>query len=228
MTTKLPRGIRNNNPGNIRWGDPWQGLVPATERTDSEFCQFATPAHGIRAMARVLINYQDKYKIRSIKTVIGRWAPASENNTQAYIEAVSRATGFEDDLILDLHQYRDLRPLVEAIIRHECGRGPLKTANTWYSAETIDEGLRMAGVKPEPVTAGGLPATKETAGAAAGAGVGIAQIADAAPQIQAALTSADGHISSGSVVRIVFGVLIIAVAVYVAWAQVRRYQQGTL
>ncbi|EEG5547188.1 structural protein, partial [Salmonella enterica subsp. enterica] len=32
-----PRGIRNNNPGNIRWGDDWQGLVAKSQRTDKAF-----------------------------------------------------------------------------------------------------------------------------------------------------------------------------------------------
>ncbi|MEQ2017041.1 structural protein, partial [Photorhabdus bodei] len=39
----MSRGIRNNNPGNIRWGDDWQGLIPASQRTDKSFCQFVSP-----------------------------------------------------------------------------------------------------------------------------------------------------------------------------------------
>lgn len=41
--TNSPRGIRNNNPGNIRWGDDWKGLVPKEQRTDKAFCQFVAP-----------------------------------------------------------------------------------------------------------------------------------------------------------------------------------------
>ncbi len=37
------RGIRNNNPGNIRWGDDWKGLVPQAQRTVKSFCQFTGP-----------------------------------------------------------------------------------------------------------------------------------------------------------------------------------------
>ena len=59
MTTPNPRGIRNNNPGNIRRnGDPWQGL--AKEQNDREFFTFKSAVYGIRALARLLITYQDK------------------------------------------------------------------------------------------------------------------------------------------------------------------------
>ncbi|MFW8532687.1 hypothetical protein ACOICZ_28755, partial [Klebsiella pneumoniae] len=70
----------------------------------------------------------------------------------AYINEVSKAVGVAPDMIIDLHDYNTMRPLVEAIIRHENGRGPLKTLNSWYSAEVIDEGMRRAGVV-KPVTA---------------------------------------------------------------------------
>lgn len=56
------RGIRNNNPGNIRWGDEWKGLVPETQRTDKSFCQFKSAEYGIRAMIIILRNYQRKRK----------------------------------------------------------------------------------------------------------------------------------------------------------------------
>ena len=59
MTTAIkPRGIRNNNPGNIECGSPWQGLRTQKERTDNRFAQFTDPVFGIRALACVLITYQ--------------------------------------------------------------------------------------------------------------------------------------------------------------------------
>ncbi len=107
---------------------------------------------GIRALAVTLITYHDKRRakdgsnIDTIREVIERWAPPNENNTSAYVNEVSKAVGVTPDMIIDLHDYDTLRPLVEAIIRHENGRGPLKTPNTWYAAEVIEEGLRRAGV----------------------------------------------------------------------------------
>ena len=83
----LPRGIRNHNPGNLRRSaDPWQGL--AAEQSDAEFFQFASAKWGIRALARTLIAYQDRVGLKTIKQMIGRWAPPNENDTGAYVRAV--------------------------------------------------------------------------------------------------------------------------------------------
>lgn len=131
-------------------------------------------------------------------------------------------------MIIDLHDYNTMRPLVEAIIRHENGRGPLKTLNSWYSAEVIDEGMRRAGVV-KPVTAmKAVPVTKETAGATVTAGIGIAQLADVMPQISVAMDKAQGHITSGDTVRIIFGIATIVVAGFIAWSQVRKHQAGVV
>ena len=136
--------------------------------------------------------------------------------------------GVTPDMIIDLHDYNTMRPLVEAIIRHENGRGPLKTLNSWYSAEVIDEGMRRAGVV-KPVTAvKAVPVTKETAGATVTAGIGIAQLADVMPQISVAMDKAQGHITSGDTVRIIFGIATIVVAGFIAWSQVRKHQAGVV
>jgi len=219
---KLPRGIRNHNPGNIEWGDPWQGLRPVNERSDPRFCQFVSPAYGIRAIARTLITYQDKHKIRSVADAISRWAPPVENNTGAYVRAVQHAVGGDE---VDMHEYHSLRPLVEAIIRHENGVGPLKTANTWYDSEVIDEGLRMAGVRPSQ---GKLPLTKETVGATATGAVGVAELADALPGVVSAIQGAEDHLSSGNVIRIVVGIVLVASAAVIAYGQIKKYRAGAL
>lgn len=118
------RGIRNNNPGNIRWGDEWKGLVPEVQRTDKSFCQFRTPEFGIRAMIIILRNYQSKYGLKTITGIIKRWAPPNENDTQAYILSVALATGTDADKPIDLTDSRKLFPLLQAIIKHENGTQP--------------------------------------------------------------------------------------------------------
>ncbi len=141
-TAYVPRGIRNNNPGNIRRnGDPWQGL--SDRQSDMEFFTFKSAVYGIRALARLLINYQDKYGLRTIKQIIGRWAPASENDTVAYVRTVASRTGFESDEKLDMHNFTDLEPLVKAIIHHENGQQP-------YTDAEITKALVLAGVEPKP------------------------------------------------------------------------------
>lgn len=225
----VPRGIRNNNPGNLDRGDPWQGLV---EGSDPRFCTFVDPAFGIRALAVTLITYHDKRKasngskIDTIAEVIERWAPPVENDTKAYIRFVSKMTGFAPDETVNLHEYNTLRPIVEAIIRHENGKGPFDTANSWYPSDIVDEGLRRAGVIHAPDVVAALPATKEAAGAAITAGIGIAQVAEVVPQIQIALQNSEKHLTSGDWVQIIFGALTVAVAVFIAWSQIRKYQKG--
>lgn len=229
MTTdkkNLPRGVRNANPGNIELGDPWQGM--RARQTDGRFAQFETPAYGIRALARTLITYQDKHGIRSVRRAINRWAPPVENNTSAYVSQVALAMRVDPDETIDVHEYATLRPMVEAIIRHENGQGPLKTLNTWYDDATIDEGLRMAGVRPHVQTAAAVPVTKETVGATATGAVGVGTIAEALPGVVAAIKGSEDHLASGDWLRIAIGVLLVGAAVFVAYAQVKRHKAGVL
>lgn len=134
MANKAPRGIRNNNPGNIRYtGTVWKGL--ATPPTDGAFCVFTHPKYGLRALVLLLRNYNRYYDIRTIKSIINRFAPSSENNTTAYIESVCKATSFNDYEQLDLEKEAVLLPLMKAIIKHENGQQP-------YTDEQILEGMK--------------------------------------------------------------------------------------
>ena len=86
------RGLRNNNPGNIRInGDLFQGEVRPSK--DKSFKQFTTMAYGYRAMFKILSNYFKNYKLDTIRKMIIRWAPQKENHTEAYIKAVSDYAG---------------------------------------------------------------------------------------------------------------------------------------
>ena len=92
-----PRGIRNNNPLNIRKSkDNWQGL--RTLQEDREFCQFSSMAYGWRAAFVILCKtYYGKYKLKTIRAIITRWAPPKENNTEAYIRRVTDRIGIGAD-----------------------------------------------------------------------------------------------------------------------------------
>ncbi|WP_168428671.1 structural protein [Erwinia amylovora] len=124
MTTSGSRGIRNNNPGNIRWGDDWKGLVPESLRTDKSFCQFKSAEYGIRAMIIILRNYQRKHGLSTIMEIINRWAPDVENDTQAYIDSVAKSTGVPADKQIDTTDSRFMPRLLQAIINHENGSQP--------------------------------------------------------------------------------------------------------
>ncbi|MDD3181183.1 MAG: structural protein P5 [Alphaproteobacteria bacterium] len=164
MTKSDPsRGLRNNNPGNLRRTDTqWQGL--AETQTDTDFFVFKSPIYGIRALARTLITYQVSHNLRTIRQIIGRWAPSTENDTVAYIKAVSDDAGFAPDVELDMHKYEHLKAIVRAIIHHENGAQPFTDAQ-------IDKALVLAGVEPPAknlqqsrTVKGGQTATAATVG----------------------------------------------------------------
>lgn len=84
------RGIRNNNPANIRRGCNWKGL--AKTQTDREFCQFDTMTWGVRALLVTLRTYVVKHHLHTSREIITRWAPPSDgNNTEAYIKFVQKS-----------------------------------------------------------------------------------------------------------------------------------------
>lgn len=143
------RGLRNNNPGNIiQSGIAWQGKLD--NPTDSRFEQFDTAQNGIRALAKLVISYQDKHGLRTVRGIINRWAPPVENNTTAYVIAVANAVGVKPDDTIDVYRHETLVALTTAIIRHENGEQP-------YAARMIDEavasalGTSVAPTKPVPV-----------------------------------------------------------------------------
>lgn len=130
----IPRGIRNNNPGNIRHGNDWQGL--AEEQPDPEFCTFVSPEYGLRAIVVILRNYDRKHGLRTVREFINRWAPPNENDTTGYAEHVARRLGVPADEEIDVNEY--MAALVDAIVLHENGQQP-------YSYEQITEAIRLAG-----------------------------------------------------------------------------------
>lgn len=116
---KLSRGLRNNNPGNIRLSSTrYQGEV---DSTDTAFKQFKTMAHGYRAMFVLLYTYQKKYHLHTIAEMIMRYAPAVENHTQAYIEAVSEWSGVPATSHITATNGDIMIPVVAAMSRVENG-----------------------------------------------------------------------------------------------------------
>lgn len=107
------RGIRNCNPGNIRKTDTkWKGEVPGG---DSAFETFVSMPYGYRALIKLLQNYQKNHRLRTIRQLISRWAPSSENNTEAYIATVAKETGFGRDQAIDMKERRTALLMASAI-----------------------------------------------------------------------------------------------------------------
>lgn len=92
----LPRGLRNNNPLNIRKGNNWQG--ERQPQTDKEFEEFKSLEDGFRAAFIIIRNYlQKRPPINTPRAIIRRWAPPSENNTSAYLDYVCRRAVLNPD-----------------------------------------------------------------------------------------------------------------------------------
>ena len=124
VTETLPRGYRNNNPLNIRYNaaNNWQGKV--LPNTDGAFEQFENIAYGYRAAFVLLRNYiKDGYN--TIAQIIGRWAPATENNTDGYINRVCQTTGFYPSTVITRNDRNALEALVYAMAIVENGYMPL-------------------------------------------------------------------------------------------------------
>ena len=123
-----PLGLRNNNPLNIKTsGDNWLGSVGS----DGTFVIFETPLHGLRAAGRILKTYATRYGLTSIDSIISRWAPESENDTQNYINFVSKKTGIDPAQTIDREQYPRV---MAAMIHMENGSNP-------FSIDEIREGF---------------------------------------------------------------------------------------
>lgn len=139
------RGIRNNNPGNIRVSkDQWEG----TTGDDGAFVTFDSPESGVRALGKNLLSY-GRQGYDSIEKIINRWAPPNENDTKAYIDSVVAATGIPATQSLDLSDPDTLSSLAQAISFHETG--------SRYDPEVYQQGVARAlnGISPKtpPVSA---------------------------------------------------------------------------
>jgi hypothetical protein len=133
MSAVIPRGIRNNNPGNIRQGvSPWVGMTP--DQPDPEFVTFIDPQHGIRAIVRIMKTYEER-GINTIAEAINHWAPTVENDTTAYINAVCAGCSVTMNQPVDFNTI--MPQLIKAIILHENGEQP-------YSDDIINQGIALA------------------------------------------------------------------------------------
>ncbi len=124
-TTFVPyasRGLRNNNPGNIRIkkSNPWQGRVPISENTDGVFEQFTSMSYGIRALIKMLMTYNRKYGLNTVQGIISRYAPSNENNTSGYINKVCQRLQVSPTTEIQL-KGQTLYKLVKAIVWVENG-----------------------------------------------------------------------------------------------------------
>lgn len=164
-----PRGIRNNNPGNINYvGQDGASL----ERPGGRFAKFETAYDGLKAMARQLMRYftgkTTGKPLQTLNDIISTWAPGSENNTGAYVAQLSKMLNVHPDAVLNLENPQVMSALMGGIIHHENGRNP-------YSSELLSRaagGMQQQGLQQEtniyitgvsdPVSAGNEVAGRQT------------------------------------------------------------------
>jgi hypothetical protein len=219
-----PRGFRNGNPGNIDFNpaNKWQGQVGLETRDPNgpgfkpRFAVFQSAAWGARALLLLLITYQDRHGLNTIRGIIGRWAPTNENDTGAYVREVAKATGFGPDQEIDLHFAEDALPIARAICRHELGDPRKFDLAEWYPAAMWTRAATLAGLQrraPRPV------------------GQDRELVASGTATVLAGVSLADGtgmarqFIEPGSVAAQLAGVLAVVVVAYLLARALRRRKQ---
>lgn len=120
-----PRGIRNNNPLNIRKGNHWKGERP--DQTDPIFEEFVSMEYGIRAGLKLLRNYITGFDGRSTKfdtvyKIVARWAPPSENATQKYIDFVCQELAISPFETVSFADRKTIIRLARTMAFVECGQ----------------------------------------------------------------------------------------------------------
>lgn len=135
-TGSPPRGIRNNNPGNIEFA----GQAGATPEPGSgRFAAFGSMQQGLAALGSLLRSYARR-GYDTVRSIISRYAPSGENDTEGYINSVTRALGVSDTQHLDLNNPSVLRQLMSSITTMENGPG-------WVGMDQIDSALGLGGAR---------------------------------------------------------------------------------
>jgi len=130
----LPRGVRNNNPLNIRdSGNDWEGKTGLN--LDKQFEEFKSPVYGFRAGARILRSYY-RQGYKTLAQMIYRFAPANENNTELYVKQVSQWSGIAVNQEVNVDNNDQLASLLYAMSKKEVGN--------YYGLKMAQEGVAMA------------------------------------------------------------------------------------
>ncbi len=142
-----PRGIRNNNPGNLRPlpRDKWVGEVAPDTAKDGPFSRFEKPWQGWRAMTIDVLGDILKDGLNTIEKLVSEYAPALDNNEEGpYVRALVKAVAVAKDFPLNVRLHGPA--LLKAIATYEQGVNP---DLVWGSAERekgVASGMEYVGV----------------------------------------------------------------------------------
>ncbi len=147
-----PRGVRNNNPGNIEFSErnDWVGQTGIEKHADPRFSNFDKPESGIRAMLKLFQTYNKRGQkdldtmFRGIVTAEGRvsgYAPDKENDTDNYIKFLTKRTGIGEFSEIDISDFDTLIKLLPAVVRMEQGYDPYD--KSLYAGVLEGEGIKQ-------------------------------------------------------------------------------------
>lgn len=121
--------IDKNNPGNlVKTGSLWKGQAKSKGR----FISFESSHYGLRALAVVLLRYESRHGLTSVEEIIGRFAPAHENNTAKYAAFVANHLGVRVQENLEVQSHLVL--LMQAIVQYENGSQPYSVDQLYWAA----------------------------------------------------------------------------------------------
>lgn len=115
----LPRGIRNNNPLNIKIGNDWQGERP---NTDGVFEEFTTMQYGLRAAFIILRKYITKYERNTIRKIVHSWSPDGSRMESIYMSSVSKWSDIGLDQTIRYDDSDTMCKIVQGMAKVETGR----------------------------------------------------------------------------------------------------------
>lgn len=140
----LPRGLRLNNPGNIRRSSiAWKGQA---QPTDPDFVSFTSSHYGLRALALELLSYYRYHGLNTVRGLINRWAPPTDDNdTPAYVLDVAQRCGVKSDAPIKVDDPVMLARLCAAVTHHENGQQPYPSVTI---ANAVDDALGVHDAAP--------------------------------------------------------------------------------
>lgn len=186
---QLPRGIRNNNPGNLNFA----GQAGATKEggPNGRFAVFGSMQEGVAALVKQIGLYVKRGR-NTIRKILEIYAPSSENNTGAYIAAVSKALGIGPDDPLDNANESQVTGLVRAIVNHENGKGHVSDQQIAEGYKMAKGGGRVPGASQFAAGAGAANVAQAAAGSAAAPGSNSVETHIGEVKVYTAAKDADG------------------------------------
>ncbi|MEE1121839.1 MAG: hypothetical protein UHT92_09200 [Prevotella sp.] len=135
--TNIPRGIRNNNPANIKYApqNKWQGQA----KPNQGFCTFITPIYGLRAAYRLIGSYYTRHNLRTVAQIISRWSPDGKTIEDNYAWYVARGCGILSDEEIDIGNEDFMVKFMKGIVKFENTQNP-------YDDKTYRKAYRLSGI----------------------------------------------------------------------------------